>query len=62
VLDHTASHIKTRRCRSDTQRKVLQYDNRGAEVSACDQEKLAKMYTERDGVFDNITEETISNF
>jgi hypothetical protein len=62
VLDHTAFPIKTRRCRSDTQGTILQYDNRGAAVSACDQEKLAKMYTEREGVFDNVTEETINKF
>jgi hypothetical protein len=59
-LDHKAFPVKTRRCRSATQGKALQY-NRGAAVSACDHVKLAKKYTEREGVFDNITEQTISN-
>jgi len=61
-LDHTAFPVKTRRCWSATQGAALRYDNRGAAVSTCDHVKLAKKYTEREGVFDNITEETISNF
>jgi hypothetical protein len=62
VLDHIAFPVKTGRCRSATQGTALQYDNRGAAVSACDHVKSAKKYTKREGVFDNITEETISNF
>jgi len=60
VLYHTAFPVKTRRCQSATQGTALQY-NRGAAVSTCDHVKLAKKYTEREGVFDNTTEETISN-
>jgi len=61
VLKHIAFPVKTRRCQSATQGTALQCDNRGAAVSACDHVKLAKKYTEREGVFDNTTEETISN-
>ena len=60
VGSHSISH-KTRRCWSATQGTALQYNNRAA-VSVCDQVKLAKKYNEREGVFDNITEETSSNF
>ena len=43
-------------------KEVLEYNRRGAAISACDQVKLAKKYTEREGVFDNITEEITRNF